>query len=167
MESVLKMRAERLARPRGDAAVRPQGMAVLCFTVAAETYALPLSALAEVLPLSKWTPVPGMAQQLLGVTNRRGEIQPVLDLHVMLGLPPPDAEAPAYVVFLRAAEVAVRVEALENIAFIDPQALTLPHLSANGLPQRFLSGITPDTVILLDPQQILALDVLTDRRGRQ
>lgn len=167
VERVLKLRARRLAAGRVLEDERPQGLAVLCFAVGAETYALPLSDLAEVMPLAQWTPVPGLAQHLLGVTNVRGEIHPVLNLHAMLTLPEPDEGARAYVAFLRAPgrAVGVRVDGLARILFIDPQALTVPHEAANGLPQRFVAGITPDTLILLDSRQILALDLLQDRRA--
>lgn len=167
VEQVLKVRARRLAAARAAAVQKPAGVAVLAFRIAAEAYGLPLSALSEVMPLSACTPVPGLPQHLLGVTNVRGEIRPVLNLHAMLTLPEPEAGQRPYAVFLRAAgrEVGLRVDAVERIRFVDDDTLTLPHEAANGLPQRFVSGITPDTLILLDPRQILALDVLQDRRS--
>lgn len=174
VEQVLKVRARRLAAARQQVEDKAPGTAVLCFGIGAETYALPLSDLSEVMPLAQWTPVPGLAQHLLGVTNVRGEIRPVLNLHAMLTLPEPEpaapgpaAKAPAYVVFLRMSgrEIGLRVESLSRIRFIDPAELTVPHESANGLPQRFVAGITPDTLILLDSRQVLALDVLQDRRA--
>lgn len=167
VEQVLKVRARRLAAARTLTDGRPQGMAVLCFNIGGETYALPLSELVEVMPLAQWTPVPGLAQHLLGVTNVRGEIHPVLNLHAMLTLPEPEAETRAYAVFLRTAgrAIGLRVDGLSRIRFIDPQLLTVPHEAANGLPQRFVAGITPETLILLDSRQVMALDVLQDRRA--
>lgn len=167
VEQVLKVRARRLAAARTLTDDRPLGMAVLCFSIGVETYALPLSELAEVMPLAQWTPVPGLAQHLLGVTNVRGEIHPVLNLHAMLTLPEPEPDARAYAVFLRTRgrAVGLRVEGLSRIRFIDPQLLTVPHETGNGLPQRFVAGITPETLILLDSRQVLALDVLQDRRA--
>ncbi|MGE5504269.1 MAG: chemotaxis protein CheW [Actinomycetota bacterium] len=166
-EAVLEMRARRLAAIRAAAAEPAAGTAALCFRVAGEHYGLPLADLAEVLPLNAWTPVPGQPQYLLGVTNVRGEIRPVLDLHSLLGMAAPDAGARSYVVFLQrdGAEVGLRVDALDRIRFVEHAGLTVPHEAANGLPQRFVAGITADTLILLDPRQILALDVLQDRRA--
>ncbi|MGE5546063.1 MAG: chemotaxis protein CheW [Solirubrobacterales bacterium] len=168
VEQVLKLRAKRLAAVRtGPEDLRAPGQPVLCFSVAAETYGLALSELTEVMPLALWTPVPGQPQHLLGVTNVRGEIRPVLDLHAMLGLTVPQNVERHYVAYLRTGsrEVGLRVDALDRIRFIDPGRLTLPHEAANGLPQRFVAGITPETLILLDVRQILALDVLQDRRS--
>ncbi len=163
---VLALRARRLAAPRDDRDRRPAGIAVLCFGLGGESYAVPLDDLAEALPLAAWTPVPGMAQLLLGVTNVRGEIRPVINLHSVLSLPEPAAGAAGYAVFLRGDGriVGLRVESLDRIRFIDAAGLTRPSEAANGLPQRFVAGITPDTVVLLDSRQILGLDLLQDRR---
>ncbi|MBX9635319.1 MAG: chemotaxis protein CheW [Magnetospirillum sp.] len=167
VEQVLKVRARRLATARTNFDDRPQGVAVLCFRIGTESYALPLSDLSEVMPLGSWTPVPGLAQHLLGVTNVRGEIRPLLNLHAMLTLVPPAPDALCHAVFLRVPgrEIGLRVDELSRIRFVDTAELTVPHATSNGLPQRFVAGITPDTLILLDARQILALDVLQDRRA--
>lgn len=167
-EHVLKLRARRLARPRDQGEDQSAKQSVLCFAIANEHYGIALGDLAEVMPLASWTPVPGLPQHLLGVTNVRGEIRPVLDLHALLSLPAPDASQRCYVAFLRGdsgREVGVRVDEFERISFIDMDTLTFPHQAANGLPQRFVAGITPDTLILLDARQILAMEVLQDRRA--
>lgn len=162
---VLASRARRLAAPRDNRSLQPVGAEVLCFTIAGESYGLPLADLAEVFPLAAVMPVPGVPQHLLGVTNVRGEIRPVLNLHAMLSLPEPEGGG-GYVVFLRAGtrEVGLRVDGLDRIRLIDTEALTRPSLSANGLPQRFVGGITADTLVLLDTRQIFGLDVLQERR---
>lgn len=167
VEQVLKLRAQRLAAARTATVQKPVGVAVLAFRIASEAYGLPLAALSEVMPLAACTPVPGLPQHLLGVTNVRGEIRPVMNLHAMLTLPEPDPDQRPYAVFLRSPnrDVGLRVDAVERIRFIDEGSLTLPNEAANGLPQRFVAGITPDTLILLDSRQILALDVLQDRRS--
>ncbi|CAA7624922.1 chemotaxis protein CheW [Magnetospirillum sp. SS-4] len=165
--ALLKARALRLARPRDVAAERESGIQVLSFRIAAERYALALSCLSEVMPLTAWTPVPGQPQYLLGITNLWGEIRPVLDLHSLFGLEPPGASTRCWVIFVKhgRSEVGLRVEGLDSIRAIDPAGLTDPHISGNGLPQRFIRGIGADTLILLDIPQILALDVLRDSRA--
>lgn len=167
IEQVLKARARRLAVTRREPAAAETGWAVLCFQVAGESYALPLDHMVEVSPLGAVTPVPGLPRTLLGVTNLRGEIRPVLNLHQMLGLPEPPPAQRGHAVYLRGPSrpVGLRVDELRRIRQLDPAALTYPHETGNGLPQRFIKGISPDTLIVLDPQQILAQDVLHDRRA--
>ncbi len=165
--AVLAARARRLAAPRDVRDRRPAGTPVLCFAIAQERYALPLAELAEVLPLAAWTPVPGVPQHLLGVTNVRGDIRPVLNLHAMLSLPEPAEGDDAYAVYLRTSgrEIGLRVDSLDRIGFIETAGLTRPQKSGNGLPQRYVAGITADTLILLDTRQLLGLDALQDRRA--
>lgn len=169
VERVLKARARRLAARRREQASVAQGVQVLCFAIAGETYAVALDRLVEVLPLASVAPVPGVSPALAGVTNVRGEIRPVLNLHHMLTLAPPEAGARHFGVFLRggARPVGLRVDGLRQIRDLALDSLTLPHKSGNGLPQRYIRGISPDTVIVLDPEQILAQDLLRERRGGQ
>ena len=167
-KALLQARSRRLAAPRDVLAEGPVGIDVLCCRLGSERYGVPLANLSEVMPLGNWTPVPGQPQYLLGVTNLRGEIRPVLDLHSLLSFTPPAADARSWVVFVDddGAEVGLRVDALERIIAVDPAGLTDPQVSGNGLPQRFVTGIGAgaDALILLDIQQILALDVLRDDR---
>lgn len=166
-EARLKARARRLAAPRGgEAGEVLDGIDALGMRIAGERYAVAVDDLSEVMALGRWTPVPGQPPYLLGVTNLRGEIRPVLDLHSLLGLTPPATEVRCWVVFLKAggAEVGLRVDALDRVTRLDPSGLTRPQDSGNGLPQRFISGIAADALTLLDTAQLLALDALVDRR---
>lgn len=167
VEALLRARARRLAAPRQGDDVGAVALDILAARIGAERYAIKLDDLSEVMPLGEWAPVPGQPQYLLGVTNLRGEIRPVLDLHSLLGFDPPPAGARFWVAFLENddGEVGLRVDGVERIIAIDPKGLTNPHEAANGLPQRFVAGIAPDALILLDTAQILALDVLRDPRG--
>lgn len=167
VENILKARARRLAASRDQLAQVQVGETMLCFRVGGERYALALDSLVEVATLGAVTPVPGQPRELLGVTNLRGEIRPVLNLHQMLGLAEPAEDVRAFAVYLRGPSRAVglRVDEMRRIRTIDPQTLTYPAQSGNGLPQRFIRGISPDTLIILDPTQILAQDVLRDRRA--
>ena len=58
--------------------------------VRGERYALPVGGVSEVARLGALTPVPGAPAAVLGVFSLRGEVVPVLDLGVVLGLGPVD-----------------------------------------------------------------------------
>lgn len=64
--------------------------------VAAESYAIPVGNVREITPLGELTPVPGTRPEVLGVRNLRGQILPVADLALVLGLPA--ATSPAMLV---------------------------------------------------------------------
>ena len=54
--------------------------------VGAEEYALPVRHVPEVAEIGDVTPVPGTPQQVLGIRNLRGEVLPVFDTAVGLGV---------------------------------------------------------------------------------
>ena len=55
-------------------------------TLAAETYAVPVEHVLEAAELDQVRPVPGAPRDLLGVSNLRGQILPVVDLAAALGV---------------------------------------------------------------------------------
>ena len=56
-------------------------------SVAGERYALPVAGVVEVADVGEVTPLPGSPAAVLGVRNLRGQVVPVVDLAVVLGLP--------------------------------------------------------------------------------
>lgn len=66
---------------------------VCLITLSGGTFALDLRSVREVFPVASITPVPGMPSVLVGVTNLRGVVLPIVDVHSLLGLttagPPP------------------------------------------------------------------------------
>jgi chemotaxis signal transduction protein len=59
--------------------------------VGAEAYAMPVEHVREVVGLGEVAVVPGSRPEMLGVRNLRGQILPVVDLALLLGI---DAAAP-------------------------------------------------------------------------
>lgn len=66
---------------------------VCLITLSGGTFALDLRSVREVFPVESITPVPGMPSVLVGVTNLRGVVLPIVDVRSLLGLttagPPP------------------------------------------------------------------------------
>ncbi len=58
----------------------------LAFSLAGETYAIPIDVVREIVKVPPLTEVPRGAANLLGVMNLRGEVMPVYDLKVRLHL---------------------------------------------------------------------------------
>lgn len=75
-------------RRRADSSTR-----VCLLTLGGEVYAVDLRHVREVFEVEAITPVPGMPPALVGVTNVRGAVVPIMDLRRLLGLttagPPP------------------------------------------------------------------------------
>ena len=61
--------------------------AFVLFKAADQTWALPASAVAQVLRMAKPAPSPGAAPHVQGVLNVHGVLVPVVDARVRLGAP--------------------------------------------------------------------------------
>jgi purine-binding chemotaxis protein CheW len=59
----------------------------LTFTLGAESYGLPVLRVREIIQVASVTAVPQLPEYFQGVTNLRGKIVPVMDLHLRLGGP--------------------------------------------------------------------------------
>jgi purine-binding chemotaxis protein CheW len=88
MERILDARTEALAaRQRAGAATGPAAIPLLACTLGAETYGLPMAAIARIVPTAPLTPLPGGPPAMLGLLGRAGQVFIVLDLGLALGLP--------------------------------------------------------------------------------
>lgn len=83
-QSALKQRARQLARPLKAPVPMLQPFDLLIFELGKERYGIDMAHVVEVLPLGGMTPVPCTPAFLLGVTNYRGRVLPLVDLGVLL-----------------------------------------------------------------------------------
>lgn len=148
---LLRQRATRLAQRRNDGRGLPTER-VLAFRLGTEACALELTAVAEVQPFQRCTPVPGHAAELLGVVNLRGRIRPVVDLGRILGSAGAGAGTGGYVLFLRTdgGEIGARVDGVEAVHTVRLDTLADAGRGDGRLASRFARGITADMLILLD-----------------
>lgn len=101
-------------------------VALVSFTAAGRSYALPLERVAEVLALPPdVVPVPLAGTAALGVVALRGRVLPLLNLPALLGLaaPLPGAEARIVVARLGGTETGLVVDALGPILRLAPDAI--------------------------------------------
>ncbi|BDL41876.1 chemotaxis protein CheW [Methylorubrum sp. GM97] len=101
-------------------------VALVSFTAAGRSYALPLERVAEVLALPPdVVPVPRAGAAALGVIALRGRVLPLLNLPALLGLaaPLPGSEARIVVARLGGTETGLVVDALGPILRLAPDAV--------------------------------------------
>lgn len=116
-------------RPERDELARLAGaerVALVSFTAAGRSYALPLERVAEVLALPPdVVPVPRAGTAALGVVALRDGLLPLLSLPVLLGLPAPRHGTEARVVVARLGEdkTGLVVDALGPILRLPPDAV--------------------------------------------
>lgn len=65
----------------------PQGdIDLVCIQVGSQQFALYLPAVIEAIRMVKLTPLPGVSSAIVGLLNLRGQVVPVMDLRVILGM---------------------------------------------------------------------------------
>ncbi|UCH34028.1 MAG: purine-binding chemotaxis protein CheW [Armatimonadota bacterium] len=94
-ERAARLRAERHAEHRA-----PESLALVTFRLGNESYAVPADHARGIIARQAIVPIPSTPPHVLGVTSFRGEILPVFDLKVMLGLSQQPA-TPEYFVIAR------------------------------------------------------------------
>jgi purine-binding chemotaxis protein CheW len=94
-----------------------------------EHYALPVEGVLEVAEMTDVTPVPGAGAAILGVANLRGQVLPVVDLAVLLGLPTQRPPTRIVVVEQGDRRVGLAVETVTDVGVVaDPTAVVASSL---------------------------------------
>jgi purine-binding chemotaxis protein CheW len=90
--------------------------------VAAETYAVPVGNVREITPLGELTAIPGAPPGILGVRNLRGQILPVADLALVLGLPAATSPALLLVAESGGLQAGLAIDAVTSVSDLDGPA---------------------------------------------
>ncbi len=152
IETAYERRAARLAEPPLDRRLLAARIPVLVFTLAQERYAVELKEVAETLPLSACTPVPGAPPHLLGVINLRGELRGVVDLGHLIGVNTVEEKESGFVLILARSgrQIGCKVDRIEDVREIPSQELSA---CAQG---KYTRSIAAGALMLLDVDAVLA-----------
>ena len=74
------------------------GARYLSFSLGAQSYAIPLLTVREVIAVPEITPVPTMPSYFLGIMNLRGQVISVIDLGKKMGITPADSSEVAVII---------------------------------------------------------------------
>jgi purine-binding chemotaxis protein CheW len=144
------------------------GLRLVCFELRGQELALPIGDVKETLPLQPITNVFLTPPCLAGVFSLRGDIVPVIDLAVLLGLPPTVAGDESRIVVIQASgahdkgSAAVVVDRLRDLRTIETELEPPPQNLSNEL-QHLLRGVAATqtgTVRVLDAASILSAEPL-------
>jgi purine-binding chemotaxis protein CheW len=156
-DAIFAQRAEALARIPDQETSRDACEAVV-FRLGDERYAFSSEQVLEVRALSHLTRLPSAPAFVAGLVNVRGRIVPVLDLRPLFGLSSPPGTARS-IVLVSSARGSIGVLATDQ-----PEVLRLPNLGLTRLPAGtptgldpiYVRGVTPDMVVVLDAEPLLA-----------
>ena len=155
----------------GDELVEPASGGGVVLRLAGSRYVIDMAAVAEVVPRTHVTRVPGTPPWLTGVANWRGRILPVVDIRPLLGAPATPLPSSARLLVLAGDGCTVGLVAeavpgvhrgsLEEAA---PAPATLAADAATLVVGQVLDRYGP--IAVLDPAAVLALRRRLDNRRR-
>jgi purine-binding chemotaxis protein CheW len=85
-----------------DTASAEQAFAMLLIRLGERQFGLPLDTVERIMPMAHVLSLPDTGDGLLGMLNIHGQVLPVIDPHLRLGLPTPKLAAEQRLVLLRA-----------------------------------------------------------------
>lgn len=156
-QAIFDRRAEALAAPPAPPRAA-DAFEALTFALGRERYAFPSNQVSEVRPIEHITALPSAPSFVAGLVNVRGSIISVLDLRPVFGAPS-EAEPPSTAILVSVAEgdVAILTTSEPSLVWLRADELSdLPQDAPAGLAPRYVRGITPDLVVVLDAAKLLA-----------
>ncbi len=155
--NILEERARQLAKPL-DERVDEEGENMVVFALGDERYAVEATVVREIRRLGGITPLPGVPPFVMGITNVRGEILSVLDLTKILHLPEKPYDEAAQMVVLSDGRMTfgVAVHGLHGTQRLSLEGLQKDPIQGDGPAKKFLCGVRPDRLIVLDGRALLA-----------
>lgn len=131
---------------------------LVVFRLSDERYAVESSYVREVYPLKLLTPLPGAPPFVLGLTNLRGEILSIVDLHAFFELPNPGLTDRSRVIVLRSAamEFGILADSVAGTRRIGIDAIQPALPTLIGIREEYLKGVTGERLIVLDAGRLLA-----------
>ena len=144
-----------------------QAAQYLTFVLGAETFAIGIMAIKEIIEYSSLTEVPMMPTYVRGVINLRGAVVPVLDLPVRFGKAASEVTKRTCIVIIEVALGSERhtlglvVDAVNAVLDIPTSEIEPPPAFGASIRTEFIRGmvkVNSKFVILLDVEHALAAD---------
>ena len=155
---ILEERARALARAPEADEVEEGATGMLVMRVAKERCAVPVESVKEIEDLGELTTLPGIPDMWAGLVNLRGSVYPVLALarYLELGRHEPVEGARVVVLAAGGMEVALLVDAVEEIRRVAAADVGPLLVDGRGPRSEVFRGVTADMVSVLDPEALLS-----------
>jgi len=127
------------------------------FALASERYGIEVRFVREIARLLDYTPVPGVGDFVVGVTNLRGEILAVVNLRRFFGLSERGVTDLSRIVVLGDTrnELGILADQVHDIAALRDDEVLEPLASPSSAGRHHVRGVTKDALIVLDGAELL------------
>lgn len=157
LQARLKQRAQQYASlQRNETAYAPDEVyQVITFSLGSERYAVDVSTVRSVRPVTQIARIPAVPRFYRGVINLRGQIISVLDLRYFFDLPVDERITSKEIVVIEAANLTLGLIA-DHVADV----LTIPHEAVESVETRYARGVTMGRLVVLDIETLFSDDRL-------
>ncbi len=141
----------------------------LTFRLGNEDFALGISRVREVMDYANITKVPRMPEFLRGVINLRGNVMPVIDLRLKLGMSATEKTVDTCIVIMEimidgeSVEMGVLTDSVQEVIDLDSSMIKPPPRFGTKLDTEFICGMgkhNDNFLIILNIDKVLASDEL-------
>ncbi|MCL5677039.1 MAG: chemotaxis protein CheW [Firmicutes bacterium] len=135
---------------------------LVVFLLSGELYGISIAQVREIIPFQAVTSVPRTPPYVLGVTNLRGRVIPVIDLRVRIGLPSgrlDQGQKIAVVELDGQTTVGMVVDGVSEVLQIPQDSVEPTPPTLTDIEARYIAGVAKqegNMIILLDMPKVLA-----------
>ena len=153
-------------------AVQGEARQFVTFQVGEETFALPMSAVREIIRLPQVVAVPLSPPELKGVANLRGQVLPIISLRTVFRFEAQaHDDATRVVVVERGGLVGFVVDRVASVLTVEASRLEPASAIQAAVDTKLLSGVIKGLAddgmaLILDPEQLVSVEFATLLAGR-
>ncbi len=158
-KEILLARAQQTAfRKSGENKEKTATTTVVEFLLAPEKYAIEEKYVSEVLLLKDITSIPGTAAFVMGVINLRGRIVSIINLKILFNLKERGLTELNKVIILKneCMEFGIVTDSITGNKILVNDTLSPPPLNLDSTGFEYITGVTPEGLILLNAAQLLS-----------
>lgn len=131
----------------------------LTFWLERHSYAIPLVSVAEITPNLELNRMPHMPPSVVGLLNLRGEVLPVINMRIRLGLPRLELTAFRNILVLEVegSRIGLLVDAVDSVLAVGPENHVPVSPLLQGIHGQWVRAFLLQgdrTVLLLDPEEV-------------
>ena len=146
----------------------------LSFSLGEEDFAVNVSCVLNILEMSRITRIPRAPEYMLGVINLRGEVLPLVDMHIKFGMESAEIDSNTCILVMdlvldgEEIKVGALVDSVKEVHEIQPEDI----LPAPSIGSRYRSDVIEGLyknkeafIMILDMNKIFTLDELYEIKG--
>ncbi len=149
-ESILRQRAQRLARPLPALAPQTPALSLLRFTLGSESYALESKYVLEVVSTKQLLPLPGVPSFVKGILSVQGQIWSIIDIRDFFAIAKDGPNHHSRAILVSTPYLRWGLLADAHLEILYPKNLDPPPGVNEHIPRNFIKGTLEQTVVVLD-----------------